>query len=419
VNFSNGASLTCTPYHKFLIHESYEDNRSIKDSLRVDAQDLKEGMKLKKFDSPILDGTDEFPHAYTHGFFCGDGTYSNGRPTCSLYGGKKDLVPHLEIRSMTGIEDASGRLNTTLPLTLRPKFEVPLNASLANKLRWLEGLCDADGTIARNGTNEAIQISSIEFQFLDAIRMMLLTMGVHAKVAKAFDARLTVLPDGKGGQKEFECKPLWRLLISSSGLYTLALLDFKPKRLVFQVRKPQRNAEQFIKIESIIKTGRRDDTYCFNEPINHAGVFNGILTGNCTEIMEYTSPDETAVCNLGSLALPRFVETSGDGQVATFNFDKLRTYTMMLTRNLDKVITQNFYPTEECRNSNMRHRPIGIGVQGLADVFAMLRLPWGSDAAAKLNREIFEHMYYAAMDASITIAEELETPAHMGIPMQG
>lgn len=392
MNFSNGASLTCTPYHKFLIHESYDDNRSIKDSIRVDAQDLKEGMKLKKFDSPILDGTDDFPHAYTHGFFCGDGTYSNGKPTCSLYGGKKELVSHLEIRSMTGIEDANGRLNTTLPLTLRPKFEVPLNASLANKLRWLEGLCDADGTVARNGTNESIQISSIEFQFLDSIRMMLLTMGVHAKVTKVFDARLTMLPDGKGGQKEFECKPLWRLLISSTGLYTLALLDFKPKRLVFQVRKPQRNAEQFIKIESIIKTGRRDDTYCFNEPINHAGVFNGILTGNCTEIMEYTAPDETAVCNLGSLALSRFVEMSGDGQVAKFNFDKLRTYTMMLTRNLDKIITKNFYPTKECENSNLRHRPIGIGVQGLADVFAMLRLAWGSEAAAKLNREIFEHM---------------------------
>lgn len=114
----------------------------------------------------------------------------------------------------------------------------------------------------------------------------------------------------------------------------------------------------------------------------------------CTEIMEFTSPDETAVCNLGSLALPKFVE---DGK---FNFEKLRQYTEILTRNLDIVIDKNYYPTAECRNSNMRHRPIGIGIQGLADVFAMLRLPWASKEAAKLNREIFENMYFASVDAS-------------------
>ena len=116
----------------------------------------------------------------------------------------------------------------------------------------------------------------------------------------------------------------------------------------------------------------------------------------CTEIMEFTSPDETAVCNLGSLALPRFVE---DGR---FNFEKLREYTWILTRNLDIVIDKNYYPTTECRNSNMRHRPIGIGIQGLADVFAMMRLPWTSEGAAKLNREIFENIYYAAMTTSIS-----------------
>ena len=110
----------------------------------------------------------------------------------------------------------------------------------------------------------------------------------------------------------------------------------------------------------------------------------------CVEIVEYTAPDETAVCNLGSLALPKFIE---DGK---FNFEKLRQYTTILTRNLDIVIDKNFYPTPECRKSNMRHRPIGIGIQGLADVFAILRMPWTSAEAAKLNREIFENIYYAS-----------------------
>jgi len=126
----------------------------------------------------------------------------------------------------------------------------------------------------------------------------------------------------------------------------------------------------------------------------------------CTEIMEFTSPEETAVCNLGSLALPKFVEGG------VFNFEKLRDYTRILTRNLDIVIDKNFYPTPETRNSNMKHRPIGIGIQGLADVFAMMRLPWTSVGAQKLNREIFENIYYAAVEASIQRAHELGTYTH-------
>ena len=391
VYFSNGASLTCTPYHKFLVQDSYHDNKNIKNSTRVDAENLTEEMNLKKFDAPVCAFTNSsFPHPYTHGFFCGDGTYSNGRATCSLYGDKKSLVPYLDIKSMSGIEDASGRLNTCLPDELLPKFEVPVNYSLDNKLRWLEGLSDADGTIARNGQNESLQISSIEFDFLDKIRLMLLTMGVQSKVTKAFGERMTLLPDGHGGKKEYNCKPLWRILISSCGLYKLSQIGFAPKRLKFVSRQPQRDAEQFIKMVAVVNNERYDDTYCFNEPLNHAGVFNGILTGNCTEIMEYTAPDETAVCNLGSLALPKFVE---DGK---FNFEKLRQYTSVLTRNLDIVIDKNFYPTKECRKSNINHRPIGIGIQGLADVFAILRMPWTSKEAAELNREIFENIYYAA-----------------------
>ena len=180
-------------------------------------------------------------------------------------------------------------------------------------------------------------------------------------------------------------------------------------------------------VESVNDSERIDDTYCFNESINHAGVFNGILTGNCTEIIEFTSPEETAVCNLGSLALPKFVEYELDKlnikQAKTsmsvgyymglwdyktyFNFSKLREYTKILARNLDIVIDKNYYPTPETKNSNMKHRPIGIGVQGLADVFAMLRLPWSSEEAKKLNREIFENIYFAALEASVDRAIEV------------
>lgn len=173
------------------------------------------------------------------------------------------------------------------------------------------------------------------------------------------------------------------------------------------------------KVVSVEFDGRYDDTYCFNEPLNHAGVFNGILTGNCTEIMEYSSPHETAVCNLGSLALPKFVEFNCYYETYTFNFEKLREYTRILARNLDIVIDKNYYPTEETRRSNMRHRPIGIGVQGLADVFAKMKLAWGSQKANELNREIFENIYFAALSESTQRAYDLSEFTHMGMTEPG
>jgi ribonucleoside-diphosphate reductase alpha chain len=119
----------------------------------------------------------------------------------------------------------------------------------------------------------------------------------------------------------------------------------------------------------------------------------------CTEIIEYTSADEIAVCNLASLALPRFVS---DGQ---FDHQKLYDVTYEVTKNLNKIIDHNYYPVEEARNSNLRHRPIGIGVQGLADAFILLRLPFESEKAKQLNREIFETIYFAAMTASKDLAK--------------
>ena len=120
----------------------------------------------------------------------------------------------------------------------------------------------------------------------------------------------------------------------------------------------------------------------------------------CTEIIEYTSPDEVAVCNLASIALPAFVQ---EGQ---FNFDTLYEVTYQATKNLNKIIDNNFYPVPEAKNSNLRHRPIGLGVQGLADVFILLRLPFESDLARMLNKNIFETIYFAAMTASKDLAKE-------------
>ncbi|THD23345.1 Ribonucleoside-diphosphate reductase large subunit [Fasciola hepatica] len=123
----------------------------------------------------------------------------------------------------------------------------------------------------------------------------------------------------------------------------------------------------------------------------------------CTEIVEYSSPDEIAVCNLASISLGHFV----DVEKRTFDFDKLQYVTRVATRNLNKVIDVNFYPVIEAKRSNMRHRPIGLGVQGLADAFFRLRYPFDSPEAKLLNRRIFETIYFSALDASCQLAEEL------------
>ena len=137
-----------------------------------------------------------------------------------------------------------------------------------------------------------------------------------------------------------------------------------------------------------------------NEKSNQKNLGTIKSSNLCTEIMEFTSADEVAVCNLASLALPRFV-TAGN-----FDFEKLYEFTYEVTKNLNKVIDANYYPVVEAERSNLRHRPIGLGVQGLADVFILLRMPFESEAARQLNREIFETIYFAAMTASCDLAQK-------------
>ena len=138
-----------------------------------------------------------------------------------------------------------------------------------------------------------------------------------------------------------------------------------------------------------------------NEKSNHKHIGTIKSSNLCTEILEYTDKEETAVCNLASIALPKYV----DVEKKEFNHEELHRVTKMVTRNLNKVIDKNFYPTENGMRSNMRHRPIGIGVQGLADVFILLRMTFGSEESRKLNRDIFETIYHAALESSCELAE--------------
>jgi ribonucleoside-diphosphate reductase alpha subunit len=156
-------------------------------------------------------------------------------------------------------------------------------------------------------------------------------------------------------------------------------------------------------LESQIETGTPYILYkdAANRKSNQKNLGTIKSSNLCTEILEYTSADEIAVCNLASIALPKFV-----GEDGKFDHTRLYEITKVITRNLNKVIDINYYPVEEARTSNMRHRPIGIGVQGLADAFILMRMPFDSDEARRMNEDIFETIYYGAMEASMELAKE-------------
>ena len=158
----------------------------------------------------------------------------------------------------------------------------------------------------------------------------------------------------------------------------------------------------FAILESQVETGTPYMLYkdACNEKSNQKNL--GVIKSSnlCTEIVEYTAPDEVAVCNLASIALPKFVTKDGK-----FDFDKLFEVTYSVTKNLNKIIDHNYYPVAEAKNSNMRHRPIGLGVQGLADAFILMRFPFASDEAKQMNKDIFETMYFAGLTASKDLAQ--------------
>ena len=290
----------------------------------------------------------------------------------------------------------------TLNHNILDKYIVPINANLKSKLEWFAGLCDADGSIAKNGANYSLQICSIHKEFLNDIKLMLQTCGVNSKISKTRDEGQILLPKNDGSYEKglYNCKKCWRLLVSSNGLYKLQELGFKTYRLERYENKPQRNAEHFVKVCEILDEDRLDDTYCFTEHKRNAGVFNGIITSQCAEIIEVSNHKDYSNCNLASIALPSFLE---DGDL---NYEKFESVIDVIVNNLNIIIDVNNYPTTETKTTNLSHRPIGIGIQGLADVFAMLKIPYDSYEARRLNEKIAEHMYYYALKSSCKISKK-------------
>ena len=209
--------------------------------------------------------------------------------------------------------------------------------------------------------------------------------------------------------KRVEADGDWTLMCPNEcpGLFSSHSEEFEKLYTTYEAegkgRKTIKARELWEKIlESQIETGTPYMLYkdAANRKSNQQNLGTIRSSNLCTEILEYTSKDEIAVCNLASIALPMFVKNG------EFDHRELYKVTKRVTKNLNRVIDRNYYPVPEAKNSNMRHRPIGLGVQGLADTFIMLRLPFTSDEAKKLNQEIFETLYFAAVTASMELAKE-------------
>lgn len=470
IKFSDNSVLECTKYHKFYIQTKYHkvkgDILKSKNVKLLEAQDLEENMKLVKCNYPIVEEGEELKDAYTNGFFSGDGTYIKyheekkncdynslpekayckrhiylqknsensqkcqgicyeEKPMITLYHDKIKLLENINYRSKGNIND--NKLTVLLSPDIEEKFFVPINYNLESKLTWLSGYIDADGCVLKNEDNQSIQITSIREEFLLKIKFMLQTCGCNPKIGMEHEECERLLPDGKGGKKLYQTKKIYRMVINSNDTQILLDLGLKTFRLKLEKRKIQRSASKFIKVKEIIKTGRISDTYCFTEHKRNAGVFNGIFSSQCLEIMEPTSPKDIASCNLGHINLKRFVSRPPEGVEVTrenlkdyYDFKLLKVAMSKLVENINKVIDHNYYPLDKrdpkdkskvikqgkISRPNLANRPIGIGVSGLAEVFALLNLPFDSDLAKYLNKMIFGAMYYYGLEQSHTLAQK-------------
>ena len=401
VKTNSGHTLTCTPYHKFYVLKDYHSGYIVKE-----AQELQAGDKLIKFDLPLIEGSETLPFAYDNGIFSAEGFTTKDKKFIYLYHEKKQLEPLIASVKVWKEHANSNRLMGTAS-GLQDKFFVPDSTyTIESRLQWLAGLCDGDGTVANSEGNQSIQISSVEESFLKDVQLMLQTLGVTSKVAMSREAGMFALPanDGTGENKLFPCKTAYRLLISSSSLFKLKQLGFKPHRLEFEGKLPQRNAEQFIRVASVTDEGRIDDTYCFTEPKRHMGMFNGLLTGNCDEITLVSDENHTYTCVLSSSNVSKYREMKDTDAVfwSTVFLDCVAEDFIQKAKGIKGL--------EKAVRFTQKGRALGLGQCGFHTLLQSEGIPFESFEAHMLSQEIAAHIWNESERASRWLAEWLGEP---------
>lgn len=386
VTLSDGRVLTCTEYHTFHIAKGYTG-----DSYKVKAKDLESGMKLIKHSFPIIESGAELKNAYTQGFVSAEGM--DGYNYCFVYKPKYVCLERLKENQKMLSEEYDGIRKTLIfrdPIL--PKSFIPNGYNLKSKLDWLSGLFDGDGTELKEG---GLQLCSVDRSFLVGVQKLLSTLGVQSKIISANKAGMRMLPDGRGGGKEYYCRDVFRICIGSVQMQQLKQLGLSCQRLSFD-KTPQRDASQFVTIVDVTDSGIAETVYCFNEPKRHLGIFNGVITGQCGEIA--MSPYDC--CCLGHLVLSRFIIDND------INWHELANTIRTGVRFLDNVLTVNTFPLPEMKTTSHKLRRIGLGTTALADTLALLGYKYGSDEGNKFIDKLFRFISKTAYEASVLLAVE-------------
>lgn len=398
VKLSNGMELECTNYHKFVMKDG---------ETRKKAEELKVGDKLAKWEYPVVIGNEVLNEAYTHGFYSGDGNsdFNGSNAQICLYGVKKDLTPYLSYDHLLDQEKNQLRLVAVLDksINFKKSFVPDLTFTVLSRLQWLAGLIDSDGCL--NDEGGSIAVSSINKDFLRDVQMMLSTLGCHSSIGVMRGEGIRELPDGKGGYKEYPCQESYRLCISAYHVSKLVKMGFTTHRVSLNA-SPDRNAGRFIYVTEVTDLPVEPIVYCFNEPKNHTGIFNGIMTGQCAEYAgnAYNS------CNLGSINLYNMVEDAFTPE-AYIDYSRLGEAVRLGVTSLDEVLDYGYdmQPLQENKDCLLDWRAIGLGVFGLADMFIALGVKYGSQASIDTVEEVMEFMFNVAVETSALLAKKKGT----------
>jgi ribonucleoside-diphosphate reductase alpha chain len=399
--------LRCTPYHKFYIQKGGTIDR-------VDAKDLKVGDKLIKFDLPVVYGDLALPFAYSNGFFTGDGFNHKGQKKASLFGVKKDLIESFgNVHKVYSYKDRD--TVTFTGGTMKEKFFVPRGEyDLNSKLDWLAGIIDSDGCLTKEKTHgsECIQITTVNADFSNQLYLFLQELGVFCtkSVQRMRGKYLAPKNDGTGDSKLYNCKEAYRLIINGKSLEHLKNLGIKTKRVIFSGRSPKREAQWFETVTEVFESGY-SDTFCFTEPQEGKGMFNGILTGNCNELNLPSNREYTFSCPIINANLTMY---------RSFPKHLFHLQMIMQDANVSGYLKQIDELTGRSRefmskiyNFTKDFRAVGCGTAGLHSLFMQERIPVGSFDSIALNDEIFSRMRKETYEASEWLGKVLGVPPKM------
>jgi ribonucleoside-diphosphate reductase alpha chain len=404
VYLSDGSFIKCTDYHRFKLSEDSIDGGRNSDKINKDecrAGDLKVGMKLYNLQEfPVINNkvrkcSNDFSKfdPYTSGYAFGrmtDETHDceSGFLLDSSNSKTMEIIGKLstdKIEEVKMDDDEGDYIKVFLNNT---SLEVPINSDIKTKIQWLSGLVDYNFS----EMDGMLGLKNINYKHQHSLKLFLHTLGVSPIVRPHKRSVLSMIA---GGVSKLDTIT-YDICVDVNGLNQLIKLGLEVNE-----KFDLKSVSNEIVVVSLEDVEEEEPTWCFTEEDFGQGVFNGTLTYNCAEIIEYSSDDEWACCVLGTLCLGRYVK---DGK---FDYELLAEHAGEMVLNLDNLIDINLYPVEQTKKSNMRNRPLSIGVQGLADAIMLMNLPsFTSKEAKAVNKKIAEILYYGCLRKSCDLAKE-------------